>query len=209
MTSGKTHPKRPAGEGLGGLLSGLGDLINLAERLAEQGEHATTGEREFTSPGGSRGVYGFSVRTGIGGTPTVERFGNVRDTTEGPVVSDTREPLRATFSTRAKRSSSSPRFRESRRRTSTLTSTETSWRCRRRGPSGSTRRRSFSRRRSIRGSSGRATRTATWSCVSPRRRVGAEGSRHGWLTGTRRIAPVDLARRGGASQGCWPRDRPP
>jgi HSP20 family protein len=93
MTSGKTHPKRPGGEGLGGLLSGLGDLINLAERLAEQGEHATTGEREFTSPGGSRGVYGFSVRTGIGGTPTVERFGNVRDTTEGPVVSDTREPL--------------------------------------------------------------------------------------------------------------------
>lgn len=93
MTSGKTHPKRPAGEGLGGLLSGLGDLINLAERLAEQGEHATTGEREFTSPGGSRGVYGFSVRTGIGGTPTVERFGNVRTTSEGPVVSDTREPL--------------------------------------------------------------------------------------------------------------------
>jgi HSP20 family protein len=40
-----------------------------------------------------RGVYGFSVRTGIGGTPTVERFGNVRDTTEGPVVSDTREPF--------------------------------------------------------------------------------------------------------------------
>ena len=30
---------------------------------------------------------------GIGGTPTVERFGNVQDTTEGPVVSDTREPF--------------------------------------------------------------------------------------------------------------------
>ena len=93
MTSGGTNPRRPGGEGVSGLLRGLGDLITLAERLAEQGEQTTTGEREFTSPGGVRGVYGFSVRTGIGGTPTVERFGNVRDTTEGPVVSDTREPL--------------------------------------------------------------------------------------------------------------------
>ena len=93
MKSGGTNPRRPGGDGVGGLLRGLGDLITLAERLAEQGEQAPTGEREFTSPGGLRGVYGFSVRTGIGGTPTVERFGNVRDTTEGPVVSDTREPL--------------------------------------------------------------------------------------------------------------------
>lgn len=96
MTSGGSRPGRPGrpgGEGVGGLLRGLGDLINLAERLAEQGEHATSEEREFTSPGGARGVYGFSVRMGIGGTPTVERFGNVRDSTAGPVVSDTREPL--------------------------------------------------------------------------------------------------------------------
>jgi HSP20 family protein len=99
MTSGGTNPRRPGGDGVSGLLRGLGDLITLAERLAEQGEQGgqggqgTTGEREFTSPGGMRGVYGFSVRTGIGGTPTVERFGNVRDTTEGPVVSDTREPF--------------------------------------------------------------------------------------------------------------------
>jgi HSP20 family protein len=105
MTSAGSRPRRPGrpggpggpgspgGEGVGGLLRGLGDLINLAERLAEQGERTATEEREFTSPGGARGVYGFSVRMGIGGTPTVERFGNVRDTTEGPVVSDTREPL--------------------------------------------------------------------------------------------------------------------
>jgi HSP20 family protein len=93
MASGGTRPRRPEGEGIGGLLRGLGDLINLAERLAEHGEHVTSEEREFTSPGGVRGVYGLSVRMGLGGTPTVERFGNVRDTTEGPVVSDTREPL--------------------------------------------------------------------------------------------------------------------
>lgn len=93
MATGGTRPKRPGGDGIGGLLSGLGDLINLAERLAEQGEQTTTQERQFTSPSGLSGVYGFSVRTGMGGTPTVERFGNVRGTSEGPVVSDTREPL--------------------------------------------------------------------------------------------------------------------
>jgi HSP20 family protein len=93
MTTGGTRPKRPGSEGVGGLLHGLGDLISLAERLTEQGENATTEEREFTSPSGLRGVYGFSVRTNIGGLPTVERFGNVRDTTQGPVVSDTREPF--------------------------------------------------------------------------------------------------------------------
>ena len=79
MASAGQRPKRPGGEGLGGLFKGLGDLLNLAERLAEQGEREASGEREFSSPGGMRGVYGFSVRMGIGGTPTVERFGNVRD----------------------------------------------------------------------------------------------------------------------------------
>ena len=93
MTSSGKRPTRPEGDGLGGLLRGLGDLLNLAERLAEQGEHEVSKEGEFSSPGGARGVYGFSVRTGLGGAPTVERFGNVRATSEGPVVSDTREPL--------------------------------------------------------------------------------------------------------------------
>lgn len=93
MASTGQRPTRPGGEGLGGLFKGLGDLLNLAERLAEQGEREVSGEREFSSPDGMRGVYGFSVRMGVGGAPTVERFGNVRTTSEGPVVSDTREPL--------------------------------------------------------------------------------------------------------------------
>jgi HSP20 family protein len=33
------------------------------------------------------------VRTGIGGIPRVERFGNIRSTEEGPVVDEVREPL--------------------------------------------------------------------------------------------------------------------
>jgi len=93
MAPSGQRPTRSEGEGLAGLLRGLGDFLNLAERLAEQGEREVSQEREFSSPGGVRGVYGFSVRMGTGGAPTVERFGNVRATNEGPVVSDTREPL--------------------------------------------------------------------------------------------------------------------
>lgn len=93
MAPNGQRPTGSGGEGLTGILKGLGDILNLAERLAEQGERGGTQEREFTSPGGVRGVYGFSVRMGSGGAPTVERFGNVKETSEGPVVSDTREPL--------------------------------------------------------------------------------------------------------------------
>jgi HSP20 family protein len=99
MASGKKGPPRPETEGLGNLFKGLGDFFSLVERLAEQGERLgeqagqVSRQREFTSDGGTRGVYGFSVRMGIGGTPTVEPFGNVRATSAGPVVSETREPL--------------------------------------------------------------------------------------------------------------------
>ena len=41
----------------------------------------------------AHGIYGVSVRVGIGGEPHVERFGNIRTTHEGPEVVDVREPL--------------------------------------------------------------------------------------------------------------------
>ena len=40
-----------------------------------------------------RGVYGFTVTTGLGGKPVVQRFGNIHETDSGPVVAETREPL--------------------------------------------------------------------------------------------------------------------
>lgn len=93
MASNRPRPTRPRSEGLGDLLGGLGDFVNLIERLAEQGGDDQSQQREFVSPSGMRGVYGFSVRLGTGNAPTVERFGNVRVTSEGPVVSEIREPL--------------------------------------------------------------------------------------------------------------------
>ena len=44
-----------------------------------------------------RGVYGFSIRPVAGGIPRVQQFGNVRQTEEGPVIDEVREPLTDLF----------------------------------------------------------------------------------------------------------------
>jgi len=82
--------------GFGGLFKGLGNFIDLLGEMIETGEEEVTRSGEFRVKGlgdKGRGVYGFSVRTGIGGIPRVEPFGNIRTTDEGPVVADVREPL--------------------------------------------------------------------------------------------------------------------
>lgn len=82
--------------GFGGLFKGLGDLIDLVSNLSdtEAGEKSQSGEFQVNGLGEkARGVYGFSVRTGIGGAPHVEQFGNIRKTDSGPVVAEVREPL--------------------------------------------------------------------------------------------------------------------
>lgn len=102
-TSSGRRERRTAGReeigvdiGLGGIFKGLGDFINLVSEMVEAGESEVTRTGEFKVKGlgdRGRGVYGFTVRTGIGGTPRVERFGNIRSTEEGPVVDEVREPL--------------------------------------------------------------------------------------------------------------------
>jgi HSP20 family protein len=82
--------------GFGGLFKGLGNFIDLLSEMAEAGESEIHRTGEFRVKGlgeRARGVYGFTVRTGIGGIPRVESFGNVRATEEGPVVAEVREPL--------------------------------------------------------------------------------------------------------------------
>jgi HSP20 family protein len=77
-----------------GLFQGIGNLIDLASKLEEEGKGEIKREGEFSSPSGrAKAVYGFSVRTGIGGNPIVEPFGNVRKTPKGPVVEEERQPL--------------------------------------------------------------------------------------------------------------------
>jgi len=81
--------------GLGGLFKGIGNFIDLLSDMTEKGESEVSRTGEFKVEGldQARGVYGFSVRMGLGGTPTVEHFGNIRATDEGPVVAEEREPL--------------------------------------------------------------------------------------------------------------------
>ena len=103
MPERKHEEKKQDGEakvavdfGLGGLFKGLGDFLDLFFDMIGTGESEVTRSGEFKVKGlgdKARGVYGFTVRTGIGGIPRVERFGNIRPTEEGPVVADVREPL--------------------------------------------------------------------------------------------------------------------
>lgn len=82
--------------GFGSLFKGLGDFVGVLGKLVEAGEQHTHRTGEFKVKGlgeKGRGVYGVSVRVGIGGEPLVERFGNIRATTAGPEVVDVREPL--------------------------------------------------------------------------------------------------------------------
>jgi len=74
----------------GGLFKGIGNLIDLAAKLDEQGI-SKTGEIDGL-PKGAKGVYGFSVRT-MGGKPVIETFGNVREDGRGPVVKEVWEPI--------------------------------------------------------------------------------------------------------------------
>jgi HSP20 family protein len=90
------RPEMSIDLGLGGIFKGMGDFFELISDMVERGESEVSRTGEFTVKGlgdRARGVYGFTVRTGLGGTPRVERFGNIRSTEEGPVVDEVREPL--------------------------------------------------------------------------------------------------------------------
>ena len=80
------HSRRPNAEvdiGFGSLFKGLGEFVGVLGKLVEAGEQRIERTGEFKVKGlgdKGRGVYGVSVRVGIGGEPHVERFGNIRTT---------------------------------------------------------------------------------------------------------------------------------
>ena len=84
--------------GLGGLFKGLEKLVDLASKLEENG--TSTGEGKFSLDHikkGMKGVYGFTINTAAGGKPTVETFGNIKKTDQGPKVNEEREPITDMF----------------------------------------------------------------------------------------------------------------
>ncbi|SJZ58785.1 HSP20 family protein [Enhydrobacter aerosaccus] len=95
---GKTGGKDDGPEiEVGGLFRQLGEAVDLLGKLVEVGAvHSRQGEFRVKGLGDkARGVYGFSIRTGLGGESgaQVERFGNVHPSREGFVVDEVREPL--------------------------------------------------------------------------------------------------------------------
>ena len=85
--------------GLGGLFKGIEKLVDLAAELKEAGgEVKKEGEIDLSHlKEGLKGVYGFSIKTAVGGKPVVETFGNIKKTPKGPVVEEEREPLTDVF----------------------------------------------------------------------------------------------------------------
>ena len=84
---------------LGGLLDGIGNLVDMAAKLKEAGgEISKEGEIDLSHlKKGMKGVFGFSVKTAVGGKPIVESFGNVKKTPAGPTVEEEREPITDVF----------------------------------------------------------------------------------------------------------------
>lgn len=85
--------------GLGGLFKGIENLVDLATKLKESGGQIDReGEIDLSHlKEGMKGVFGFSVKTAVGGEPVVEPFGNVKRTPAGPTVEEVREPMTDIF----------------------------------------------------------------------------------------------------------------
>lgn len=85
--------------GIGGLFKGIEKLIDLAAELKEAGgEVKKEGEIDLSHlKKGMKGVFGFSVKTAVGGEPVVEPFGNIKKTAKGPKVEEEREPITDIF----------------------------------------------------------------------------------------------------------------
>jgi len=90
--------------GVEGILRGLGDLMEKLGELAEKGQELKRSSEFNVDTGGGKdlkGVYGFSVKVGLGGdgapsgTPKVEPFGNIRrdEETGASVVQEITEPM--------------------------------------------------------------------------------------------------------------------
>ncbi|MFW0859381.1 MAG: archaeal heat shock protein Hsp20 [Dehalococcoidia bacterium] len=90
--------KRKKGEefefGFGSLFKGIGNLFDLVSQMTEEGKEEYTRTGEIRGLGDkAKGVYGFSVKMGLGGKPVIEQFGNIKATERGAVVAEVREPL--------------------------------------------------------------------------------------------------------------------
>lgn len=67
---------------VGGLFKGLEKFVDLVEKVEEAGGEIKK-KGEIKGLGGeTKGIYGFSIRTGIGERPKIQTFGNIRPVKE-------------------------------------------------------------------------------------------------------------------------------
>ena len=99
QTGGDTMAEKGKGEGefefgFGSVFKGIGNLFDLVSKMAEEGKEEYTQTGEIVGLGDkAKGVYGFSVKMGLGGKPVIEQFGNIKATEKGAVVTEVREPI--------------------------------------------------------------------------------------------------------------------
>jgi len=83
---------------VGGLFKGLGKFVELVEKVEEAGGEIKR-KGEIKGKEGVRGIYGFSIRTGIGERPKIQTFGNIKTVKEKEKakpefkITETREPI--------------------------------------------------------------------------------------------------------------------
>jgi len=87
-----TDKKANVDFGVGGAFKGIADLLDAVGRLAEKGEEFRR-EGEINIGRETKGVYGVTIKTAMGGQPVVSPFGNIKKTPKGPTVSEEREPI--------------------------------------------------------------------------------------------------------------------
>lgn len=85
---------------LGGLFKGIENLIDLAAGLKEScDEVKKEGDIDLSHlKKGMKGVFGFSIKTAVGGKSVIEPFGNIKRTSNGPIiVEEERKPITDIF----------------------------------------------------------------------------------------------------------------
>lgn len=83
---------------VGGLFKGLEKFIDLAEKVEEAGGEIKRKGEIKGDDGKIKGIYGFSIKSGIGNIPKVQTFGNIRPVEKKAgkreiKITETREPI--------------------------------------------------------------------------------------------------------------------
>jgi HSP20 family protein len=80
--------------GLNTLLQGVGNLIDFVARMEEEARKEEQGTREFTSPSGRvKGIFNFSVKTGIAEKLATEFSGNKENVVQPATVEPDKQPI--------------------------------------------------------------------------------------------------------------------